>query len=32
MANENQGGQDLNQILRLRREKLAEMQESGKDP
>ncbi|MCI8632974.1 MAG: lysine--tRNA ligase [Lachnospiraceae bacterium] len=32
MANENQGGQDLNQILRLRREKLAEMQEAGKDP
>lgn len=32
MANENQGGQDLNQILRLRREKLAEMQENGKDP
>jgi len=32
MANENQKGQDLNEILRLRREKLAELQGAGKDP
>ena len=32
MANENQNGQDLNEILRLRREKLAELQREGKDP
>ena len=32
MANENQKGQDLNEILRLRREKLAQLQEAGKDP
>lgn len=32
MANENQKGQDLNQILQLRREKLAELQAAGQDP
>lgn len=32
MANENQGGQNLNEILRLRREKLVEMQENGQNP
>ena len=35
MANENvknQAGQDLNQILKLRREKFKELQDAGKDP
>ena len=32
MAKENQGSQERNEILRLRREKLKELQENGKDP
>ena len=32
MANDNKNGQELNEILRLRREKLAELQGAGKDP
>ena len=31
-ANENQASQDINQLLKVRREKLAALQEAGKDP
>ena len=32
MAGEQKQGQDLNQLLKVRREKLAELQAAGKDP
>ncbi len=31
-SNENQASQDINQLLKVRREKLAALQEAGKDP
>ena len=32
MAQQKQQEQDLNQLLKVRRDKLAELQEAGKDP